>query len=127
MLETETTTTEVIMARTLINASLRRKAMAAVQYVLKDTYYDYIPIGELDEALQNLGIVMLQEDNTEFDGVFVGNDSHCLIRLAPLDSGDHENYAIPVYLPYENCALSLSWYRCDNRKSTPIEVIGYVS
>jgi hypothetical protein len=118
---------EVIMKRVLINAKLRRKAQKVVQDILKNTYFDYIPIGELDEALQNIGIVMLQEDFTEFDGVFVGNEGHALIRLAPIETGDHEHYAIPVYLPYENCALSLSWYKSENRSSTPIEVIGYIS
>ena len=116
------------MARVLMNRKLRNQAQKAIQNVLKQTYFDYIPIGEIDMALQNIGIVMLQEDNTEWSGFFVGNKGECLLRLASIDSADDPKYkAIPTYKPFENAGLCLSWYKCESRKSTPMEVIGYIS
>jgi hypothetical protein len=112
----------------MINQATRRTAQIAVQNILRPTYFDYIPIGELDEVLQDMGIVMVQEDNTEWAGLLMGDEGEIFIRLAPMTSADDaKNNAIPVYTPYENTGLRLTWYRCESRKSRKMEVIGYVS
>jgi len=117
------------MARKMmINQATRRTAQIIVQNILKPTYFNYIPIGELDEALQDMGIVMLQEDNTEWAGFLLGDEGDVFIRIAPLTSAvDAKNNAVPVYTPYENTGLRLAWYRCESRKSRKMEVIGYIS
>lgn len=102
----------------------RRKASNAVSKVLKQTYFPYIPIDAIFDALRGCGLVVLQEDNTEWAGFLCGSDEHVLFTIAYASSVHIEN-GLRTYVPIDNAGLFISWYKDDQRKN--IEVIGYIS
>lgn len=111
--------------KTMLKNVLRNKISSRVRNILNPIYFDYIPIGEIDEALQDAGVVMLQDDNTEWAGIFISDEGNVFIRLASMDSAnDSKNIAIPFYTPYENAGLFISWYKMTSGK---IEITGYIS
>jgi len=113
------------MSKVKMDAKTRKIAGKAVYNVLKPTYFTEIPINIIGDALKENGIVMLQEDNTEWSGIFCGEQGQCIIILAD-EKSKYEKDGIEFYIPYDNVGLSLSWYKCNDRSTRKIEVIGYV-
>jgi hypothetical protein len=99
------------MARkVMINQATRRTAQVMVQNILKPTYFkDGVPLDDLADALKDMGIVMVMEDNTEWAGFLVGSQGECFIRLAPMTTAvmgqSWQNKDIVFYDPYENTGL----------------------
>lgn len=110
----------------LINSSVRKTAQVVLQNVVKRTYFKHIPINDIDIALQDMEIVMVQEDNTEWTGMFCGDQGECFIRLAPMNFNINKD-GVLFYTPYENTGLRLTWYRCESRKDRKFEVIAYIT
>ena len=72
------------------------------------SYFNKIPIKEIIDILDHFGIKVLQEDNTEFEGMLVGNNSHTTF---PIAYAENVNYETESYIPIENSMLYLSWYK----------------
>ncbi|RLA58209.1 MAG: hypothetical protein DRQ78_12455 [Epsilonproteobacteria bacterium] len=118
------------MARKMIiNQKNRRVASKAIQSILKPTYFaDGVPLDALSDALEELGIFMVQEDNTEWEGFLCGSKGECFIRLAPKSSEDIDHPSgLAFYEPFENTGLRLTWYKCESRRDSKFEVIGYLT
>lgn len=105
-------------------AAHRKKAVTAVQKVLKPIYFDRIPINEIADALAKVGVVILQEDNTEWSGIFVGSSGNVTLALGPIESGEKVN-GIMTYQSYSNVMLALQWYKESPRKK--FEINGYIT
>ena len=112
--------------KNMISQKKRKAVQNNVHAILKETYFDSIPLDEINKALQKNGMIMLQEDNTEWAGLLVGYEGECWIELAPVNTIKNEEYG-KTYQPYKNTGLRLSWYKSDARKSRKIEVIGYIT
>jgi len=117
------------MARKMMmNQKDRRIVSKAVQKVLKETYFKQIPLDALGDALVDSGMIMLQEDNTEWAGWLCGEKGRAFFRIAPISSGIvDENIQEEFYTPYENAGLLITWYKCESRYDSKYEVIGYIS
>ncbi|MCK5019878.1 MAG: hypothetical protein KAS32_22675 [Candidatus Peribacteraceae bacterium] len=109
-----------------ISAKVRKQVSRKVQEILKPTYFDSIPLGDLIETLKEYGLVLLQEDDTEWSGFLMGDDSRTFFTLGNMNSSVIEPYGV-VYEQIKNAGLQLSWYRQEKKMGKQIEVIGYIS
>lgn len=109
-----------------ISPKLRRDAQKTIQKVLKPTYFNEIPISEMFGELKKLGVVVLQEDNTEWSGLLVGSSGQTNFVLGPIETAQYINNST-FYQSYSNVMLALQWYKDDKRNSKRIEVTGYIT
>lgn len=109
-----------------ISAKLRKKASKIVQNILKPTYFSEIPLQTLMNELKEIGIVVLQEDNTEWSGFLLGSSSRASFNIGNMSSSKTESHG-EVYELIENSMLIISWYTQKNKIGNQIEVIGYTS
>ena len=72
-----------------------------------------IPIERIDEILREQGWKLVQEDGTDFEGIFCGNDGKANIEVMEVASNYHLNGFIV-----------LSWHRFDTGK---YEILVYLS
>jgi hypothetical protein len=77
-----------------------------------ETYYTKIPLGDVDQVLKSNGVVMLQEDNTEWDGFLLGREGQARMPVAPLETKDDQG----MYTPFDNTILHMTWFKVDNGK-----------
>ena len=104
----------------------RKIAYNAVHNLLKPTYFrDGVPLNELCECLRENGLVILQEDNTEWAGMLCGSCDHSVFVLAKIETAREEN-GITFYIPLDN-GLVISWYWMEGSKGKTCEVCGYIS
>jgi len=106
-----------------LSPKLRKAVSNEVRSFLKKTYFQEIPFTELCEILKKYDIVILQEDNTEWNGFLLGYSGDAFFHLAPISSVNSDGF----YFPYTNAGFVLTWYRCYNRYDNAFEVIGYIS
>lgn len=105
-----------------MKAAQRKQISKAVYELLKPCYFDEIPLGKLQERLKEFGVVILQEDNTEWSGFLCGNNNNCVFTLGSLDSKQS-----CFYEEYNNVRLFLGWYKDSKRNTRNYEIIGYIS
>lgn len=104
--------------RNCIKANLKKKLNRAISELLKPTYFNGIPLGQIFNLMEEHGIVPLQEDNTKWSGFLCGASGECFFELAPADSKDENG----MYKPYTNTGLRMTWYEM---RSGRYEVIAY--
>lgn len=100
----------------------RAKISKAIHNTLEQIYFDAIPMRDISSTLRERGLVLLNEDNTEFSAIFCGNHGSCVIQIGDLNSAKEKN-GLLEYSPIE-AWLYLSWYKMASGR---YEVIGYVS
>lgn len=111
----------------------RKMANDKIHEVLKQTYFNGVPLDAIFDSLKSIGIVPLQEDNTRWDGLLVGREGQANIRLG-FDESSNTSFEYPfpeetggltTYQPIENAMLVLTWHKME--ESGRYEVIGYIS
>lgn len=71
-----------------LNAATKKKINKALYKVStglgnNNTYYNEIPWDKIVDTLKQFNIVPVQEDYTEWAGMFIGRDSQADIEIAP--------------------------------------------
>jgi len=89
----------------------------------KTQYFRAIPLQPIFDILKKYGVIVLQEDNTQWDGFLTGREAQTYFNIAPVES-ETESNRFKVYVPYDNAMLSLSWYKMT---SGNYEVITYIT
>jgi hypothetical protein len=87
---------------------------------LVDRIRDDIPLSDIAEVLRKNGLVMLQEDDTEWSGILTGWDGQVLIPLATTNQVTPDGR----YLEKLDHGLSLSWHKYDTGR---YDVTAYIS
>jgi len=105
-----------------LDAATRRKLGKEIAALSSGKYYDEIPLGDVSDILKRYGMVMLQEDNTEWAGWLTGREGQATMPLAPISS--KTDGSDPSYTPYSNTGLHFSWYRMPSNR---YEFIIYVT
>lgn len=82
-------------------------------------YHDKIPLADIEKILAKYGIIMLQEDGTKWEGMFLGREGRDKFDIGYEASKDGE-----IYIPIENSVLVMSWYKMDSGR---YEVNPYIS
>lgn len=83
-------------------------------------YFSSIPIKEISNILKSENIIILQEDNREWSGFLVGNDSNDTFTIGDISSKKDDD----SYIPYKNALLSMSWYKMSSGR---YEIVVYVT
>ena len=92
-------------------------------YDLTKGYHDSLLIDEIGAVLKKHGLILLQEDGTEFSGIFSGEEGRAEIEVARnVSTADADGH--PIYQPLENTMLILTWHKMESGK---FEVIAYLS
>jgi hypothetical protein len=86
-------------------------------------YFVGIPIEEIDAVLNKNGLLLLQEDNTPWDGLFTGAEGHAQIAIGYLNTKTQVN-GLDSYTPIENSMLIMTWYKMQSGK---YEIVTYLS
>lgn len=89
-----------------------RKEVGNILYAISRTKHAGIPIDLIDEALRMTGYKLIQEDGTDWSGIFCGEKGDCTIRIATM-GGDL----------VDNSLLALQWYKM----TTKFEINCYMS
>jgi hypothetical protein len=100
-------------------ARIRQHVNAQISKLV-DHIVDDIPLSDIAAVLRQNGLVLLQEDDTEWSGILTGRDGNILIPLATTNQQDSEGR----YLEHLNHGLSLSWHKYDTGR---YDVTAYVS
>lgn len=85
----------------------------------KTRYFNKIPLRDIQAILNQHGVVMLQEDNTPWAGLLLGDSHEDSFTLAPANLDPN-----PQYEPYMNAMLRLSWHKMQSGR---YEIVTYVS
>jgi len=112
----------------ILTANIKKKINTAIRKLTtpnnKTKYFDKIPLQDFMDILKKFNTVILQEDNTLWDGFLTGNQATVDFTLAPMNSlvMDLKN-KIDIYTPYTNASLRFQWYKMDSGR---YEITAYV-
>lgn len=90
---------------------------------LEPTYFVQIPLGDICQILNKYNIVLLQEDDTEWEGFLLGGTKkteQIWFELGWMNTMDSDRR----YQKIKNTGLALSYYKMPSGKW---EVIGYLT
>ena len=104
----------------------RKKMNAGITRILKPTYFKSIPLDEIFKVLEKNGIVVIQEDQTEWSGLLVGGVRRT--EMVNFNLGWKDDYKTEHgskrYMAIPNAVLVMTYYKMQSGK---YEVIAYVS
>lgn len=105
----------------MLKVNIRKKINKELQNLTSpNKYFFSIPLQEIKDILKKYDIVLLQEDNTEWSGWLLGNNSQTNFTLGNIKSKNSEGF----YSSYKNCMLVLTWYKMQSGK---YEIVAYIS
>ena len=111
-----------------LTAGIKKKINTAIRKLItpnnKTKYFDKIPLQDFMDILKKYNTVMLQEDNTLWDGFLTGNQATVDFTIAPINSlvMDLKNN-METYTPYTNATLRFQWYKMTSGR---YEITSYV-
>ena len=77
------------------------------------TYHSSIPMDKIMSCVKNEGGMVVQEDDTEWNGIFCGEQGNANMRIL-------FDWMKPMF-------LSVSWYKMETRTGYRYEIVTYVS
>lgn len=101
----------------------KKQVNTTIARITKPTYFDGIPLGAIREGLYEHGIVLLQEDQTEWSGIFTGREGQANIALGFINTKYKGNNDIDTYEEIVNAALTITWYKMTSGK---YEIVAYI-
>lgn len=108
---------------TRLNAPIRSKINREISSL--PNYFNEIPINTIEDILEKYGLVILQEDHTAYQGMFLGAEGRAQIELGYIETANKsDDGEVTFYTPIENAALILTWYKMQSGK---YEIVSYVS
>lgn len=90
----------------------------------KTRYFDSIPLEEIEKILEKFGIVILQEDMTEWNGILTGRDGQAYFDVGSKKSGYRGDFGYIQYIPYIDTQLALSWHKMESGR---YEIVTYLT
>jgi len=105
-------------------ASIKNAVQGGVYSLLKKTYFDHVPLGEIVTELRAHDVYALQEDGTEWAGFLVGG------AACGTDEASKQNASIDLAIKIGekyfavNSRLYISWCKMPSGK---YEVLGYLT
>ena len=119
----EDMTWQDIEASDRVNAKIRKTLNQAITpfTTSSDTdnrYFEEIPISEIIGVLEEHGYTVLQEDNTPWSGMLLGEEGNEYFHLGV------KRRMEGIYEPVKNAMLALSWYKMQSGR---YEITAYIS
>lgn len=108
---------------TRLNAPIKSKINRELSAL--PNYFNEIPLDTIENILEKYGLVILQEDHTAYEGMFLGEEGQAQIDLGYIATAHQsDDGEVTFYTPIENGALILTWYKMQSGK---YEIVSYVS
>lgn len=82
------------------------------------TYYSSVPLKELDKLFRAQGLLLIDEDGTEWQGIVTGKEGRAKLEIGILEQQEGEKYASAGKF------LQLQWYKMPSGK---FEINAYIS
>ena len=95
---------------------IKKKMNKEIHKFVKDTYYRSIPLGNIMDAVRRFGVVVLQEDQTEWSGFLLGGvkkTEQVYFDLGWLDTKDADGR----YQVIPNALLAYLTTRCQSQET----------
>ena len=110
-----------------LKAGERNKVNKDIQKLLKPTYFKQIPLDKLFKIIEKHGMIVLQEDMTEWSGLLIGGVKQTEMVNFTLGWKHEESglKSFKTYMAVPNATLVLTFYKMPH--SGKYEVIAYVS
>ena len=104
-----------------LDALLRKKINRELSAL--PNYHEGIPMDLIENILEKYGLLILQEDNTAYEGIFTGEEGRAQIAIGFISTAYQEDN-ITFYTPIDNSMLILTWYKMGSGK---MEIVSYLS
>jgi len=101
----------------------RRKTNKLLHEHVSSKLHDSIPFSAIEKILAMQGLVILQEDNTRFEGFLTGSSAQTHFEVGRTSSMRIYRGGT-CYIPLSNSLLSMSWYRYNTGR---YEVLVYLT
>ena len=107
-------------------ASTRKAINKDISKLTYNTYFREIPLGDIQEICEKNGVIILQEDYSEWSGFLMGADSDTFFILGDLITGRQAEWSgkTMIYTPFKNAMLWMSWYRMGTGR---YEIVAYIT
>ena len=106
----------------ILNARMKKRINTDITKLLKPTYFDKIPLQPLFDILEKHGLIVLQQDQTKWDGFLLGGTKKT--ERVQFDLGVKALKDVGgTYPVITNAELQLSYYKMESGK---YEVIAYI-
>lgn len=110
---------EEIKNSSKLSSSVRHKANKELTKLTVSKYFEKIPLKGISDILKNYGLILLQEDNTEWSGLLSGNSSRATFDIGYIETKNNNQYT-----PINNSSLVLSWYKMDSGRYEIVTYLG---
>jgi hypothetical protein len=110
----------------VLDASFKRDINKEL-HEISTKYHTEFPSLEIFGVLKKRGVVVLQEDNTEFSGFFLGENAQTFFPIAPVGSirrSSVKDGDATFYTPFKNTALAMGWYKMPSGKYEMTTYVG---
>ncbi len=106
-----------------VSASDKRFLNKELYKKTSGTYFDKIPLKDIMDILSKRNLVLLQEDNTVWSGMLLGNQGTEYFDIAYKGSS-YKDSGFVRYVPVINSSLALQWYKMESGR---YEIVTYVT
>lgn len=106
-----------------LKAKEKARIHKAIHFNINKSYYPYIPIDEINKALNTFGLILVDEDGTRLSALFCGESGEALLDIGVL-STEHDLNGLQAYDMIENSKVLLTWYKLSSRN---YEIVCYVT
>ena len=116
-----------LTAKNRLSVKDRKRVNKQIHVFTKPIYFDTIPLDGLFSILQNEGIVVIMEDNREWQGFLCGESADVNFVLADQTKPETPDWGseFTVYNHViENVELRLTWYRMPSGR---YEIVAYLT
>jgi hypothetical protein len=125
---------EMKVIKPIINDKLSpkdRNIVGASLYEISKQRWQHIPLEEIQKALSKSNLILLQEDGTPYQGLFLGPKGEAKLeygyarpeQVKELLSGDVSTQTLnQFFVPIKNSMLILQWYKEQGMKNYEINL-----
>jgi hypothetical protein len=111
---------EEIKNSSKLSSNVKHKVNKELTKLTVNKYFEKIPLKDTSDILKKYGLILLQEDQTEWDGFLTGNNARATFDVGYIETKDKDNR----YTPIDNAALVMSWYKMPSARYEIVVYLG---
>jgi hypothetical protein len=100
--------------------NIRTKVNRALTELTSGKYFESIPNDNISKILKEYGLILLQEDGTEWSGFLLGDNSRAHFDVGYIKTKNSDNR----YVAIDNVALIMSWYKMPSGRYEIVVYLG---
>jgi hypothetical protein len=103
-----------------LQPNVRKKINRDLAKLTSGKYFESIPNDSISKILKEYGLIILQEDGTEWSGFLLGVNSRAHFDVGYIETKNSDNR----YTAIDNVALVMSWYRMPSGRYEIVVYLG---